>query len=345
MSFYFEPDLSAGSFRNTALAKELSTRISNSGSVDVITTMPNRYGSFITSAPEFEIVNNLKIHRIFVPYHRGRMTGQALAFLRFSFEAIKLVRQHDYDIVYASSSRLMSATLGSIISRMKNIPLYLDIRDIFVDTLSSVLSPKIVWFVLPLVKLIEKWSFKKASKINLVSEGFKQYFFKRYPEKSFSWFTNGIDKEFITTQEVKNIDPQSKIAEIVYAGNFGEGQGLHIIIPELAETLKGKVKFKLIGDGGLKKELLEALELRNIKNVEIIPPLSRKKIIEAYERADILFLHLNNYQALKVLPSKIFEYAASGKPIWAGVSGYPEYFLKTRVKNVALFRPGNVKRL
>ena len=54
-----------------------------------------------------------------------------------------------------------------------------------------------------------------------------------------------------------------------------------------------------------------------------------KELIKKYQEADILFLHLNNYKAfLKVLPSKIFEYSATHKPICAGVSGHSKEFLK-----------------
>jgi hypothetical protein len=56
----------------------------------------------------------------------------------------------------------------------------------------------------------------------------------------------------------------------------------------------------------------------------------------------VLFLHLNDYPAFrKVLPSKIFEYAALGKPIWAGVAGYAAEFLHQEVSNCAVFHPGN----
>jgi hypothetical protein len=54
-------------------------------------------------------------------------------------------------------------------------------------------------------------------------------------------------------------------------------------------------------------------------------------------------LHLNDYDAFKkVLPSKIFEYAATGKPIWAGVAGFSEQFLKREVDNAVVFYPCDV---
>ena len=71
-------------------------------------------------------------------------------------------------------------------------------------------------------------------------------------------------------------------------------------------------------------------------------PLERKDLIKEYLKADILFLHLNTIKAFeKVLPSKIFEYAAMNKPILAGVSGYSEYFMKKEIKNCSFFSPGN----
>ena len=100
------------------------------------------------------------------------------------------------------------------------------------------------------------------------------------------------------------------------------------------------MQFKLYGDGGRKTQLLAALDEQGVNNVELCTPVNRKELITIYQQADILFLHLNNYDAfLKVLPSKVFEYAALGKPIWAGVAGYSAQFLQQNVSNSAVFNP------
>jgi glycosyltransferase involved in cell wall biosynthesis len=68
--------------------------------------------------------------------------------------------------------------------------------------------------------------------------------------------------------------------------------------------------------------------------------MSRDELIKEYLAADVLFLHLNDYEAFKkVLPSKIFEYAATGKPVWAGVAGYAAEFIRSEVDNAAVFPP------
>ena len=340
LSFYFQPDLSAGSFRNTALIEALKDELPVGSQIDVITTLPSRYSSFSVDAPKRETFEGLTINRIALSAHKSGMLDQSHAFITFAREAMKLCKSQDYDLVYASSSRLMTAALGALIARKKGLPLYLDIRDIFVDTIKDVLSRKLVWALKPFFSWVECWTLSRAQKINLVSGGFKQYFEPRYPGKYFSYFTNGIDQEFIDAQPQSSYVTKSDLPEVVYAGNFGEGQGLHSIIPDLAKHFEGRLKFKLLGDGGRKSQLEAALLARQVTNVELLSPVSRRELIDIYQKADVLFLHLNDYDAfLKVLPSKIFEYAAVGKPIWAGVSGFASDFLHEYVNNAAVFPP------
>jgi hypothetical protein len=125
---------------------------------------------------------------------------------------------------------------------------------------------------------------------------------------------------------------------------MGEGQGLHAVIPRLARALGAAVQFRLIGDGGRRAELERALQAESVTNVEIVPPMSRQSLLREYASADVLFLHLHSYAAFeKVLPSKIFEYAALGKPVWAGVGGYAARFLREEVSNSAVFAPCDVE--
>lgn len=344
LSFYFTPDLSAGSFRTASLVKSLMEHKDNDLKIDVITTLPNRYATFNSFALEDENSKDLSIHRIKLPSHKSGMRDQARAFCHFALQVWRITRTNKYELVYATSSRLMTAFLGALIARKTRSPLYLDIRDIFADTMNDILPKKISLLCGPLFSLIERFTLKTAFHVNLVSEGFADYFTKRYPQQSFSYFTNGVDEEFISPTRLSP-PPQSKVGKIqvLYAGNMGEGQGLHSIIPPLAHSLKDRVEFKLIGDGGKRTHLEKALKLAGIQNVDLLSPISRQALSQEYQKADILFLHLNDFPAFKkVLPSKIFEYAALGKPIWAGIAGYPAEFLKKHVTNSAIFSPCNV---
>lgn len=344
LSFYYYPDLCPGSFRCKALVDQLQQRPKDNVEIDVITTVPNRYATFKVDVLNIEQQKKITIRRIKLPPHSSGMLDQARAFLHFSKEVNKLVQHTDYHLVFATSSRLMTALLGAFIAKRKRAKLYLDIRDIFTDTLSDILPSKISIGAKPFFTLLEKWAFTKAERINLISRGFKEPMMARYPKARWSWFPNGIDPEFIPT-ELENIEtpPLKRPLTVLYAGNIGEGQGLHRIIPMLAKRMEGKIKFKLIGDGGRKARLESEISMNHCHNIEILPPVNRQQLIKEYQQADILFLHLNDYKAFrKVLPSKLFEYAASGKPIWAGVSGYAAEFISNEISNAAVFNPCNI---
>ena len=343
LSFYYQPDLSAGSFRTTALVKALLDKLPADAHIELITTLPNRYSSFSSEAPELEEHPRLTIRRIALPAHKSGMVDQAKAFLVYAKQVRNIARGKHYDLVYATSSRLMTATLGAVIARSKKIPLYLDIRDIFVDTIKDVLSGKMVRFIKPFLSLLERFTIKSARKVNLVSAGFLPYFKARYPDQDYSLFTNGIDDEFLNLSVVNTENNQNRILDVVYAGNIGEGQGLHNIIPQMAKRLEGKLRFKVIGDGGRLTSLKDAINASKCNNVDLLNPVKRDELINIYQSADILFLHLNDYDAFrKVLPSKLFEYAALGKPIWAGIAGYAAEFVTEHIENASVFAPCNV---
>ena len=73
---------------------------------------------------------------------------------------------------------------------------------------------------------------RRADRINLVSRGFRDYFLSRYPDRSYAWFSNGIDDEFLHANWSGGKPSDARALLVVYAGNIGEGQGLHAILPQ-----------------------------------------------------------------------------------------------------------------
>lgn len=343
LSFYFEPDLSAGSFRNTSLIKKLVSLVPDNVTIDVITTMPNRYSSFADESKVADSsIKGVNVRRIPIPKHQNGLLSQIKSFTYFYKQAIRIVKGTHYDLVYASSSRLFTAFLGARIAKNKKAKLYLDIRDIFRESITEIFKNPLIKVGLNfLLRPVECYTFKKATHINLVSPGFGPYF-KKYTIPSYSYFTNGIDDIFKYPKAQKTIN-STNLKKIVYAGNIGEGQGLHYIIPEAAARLNNCI-FEIIGDGGIKNKLESEIQRLKLTNVVLKSPVRRSELVRIYEDADFLFLHLNDYKAFeRVLPSKIFEYATFNVPIIAGVGGYANEFIKKEVSNVILFQPKNVE--
>ena len=159
ITFYYEPDLGAGSFRASALVDALLNLNIDNLEVEVITTHPNRYKSQDVESIDSRLRKNLKVHRINLPDHNSGLVDQAYAFCFFAYHALRISRKSKASLIVATSSRLMTAFLGYLISKFNSIPLYLDIRDIFTDVIKNV-GPKIIMKSLfPIFSYIEKITF------------------------------------------------------------------------------------------------------------------------------------------------------------------------------------------
>jgi glycosyltransferase involved in cell wall biosynthesis len=368
LTFYYPPDLSAGSFRAAALADALLRAGGTDLSIDVLTSRPNRYASYRDAAAEACAAEpcvvgagggaaadrtapasgadagasgRLTVTRLRVGAHRGGLVDQSLVFSGFAARALRAVRGQSYDLVLATSSRLFTGYLGATIAARVGASLYLDIRDLFVHNMRDMYRDRrSVAMLLPLLSFVERRTFQRAARVNLVSEGFLDYFAQRFPDRQYSVFSNGIDAEFLDYDFSKA--PSGSPKRIVYAGNIGLGQGIDGIVPEVAHRLGDAFELRIIGDGGQRARLEHALGTAGIRNVTLMPPMPRASLMQEYRDADYLLLHLNGFSALEcVLPSKLFEYAATGKPILAGVGGYARRFIEEHVSDAAVFEPGD----
>jgi glycosyltransferase involved in cell wall biosynthesis len=344
-TFYYPPDLSAGSFRAVALVQALSKIMKDDDELHIITTYPNRYENHRVKAKNIETYGRITVHRIPVSSHQSRMVSQARTFISYGLAAYKLNNNLNPDFLIGTTSRLMTGLLTGISAHKLRCKYFIDMRDIFSETISDIFYQKnklLSFLSKTIFSLIERLLLGNASGVNVVSEGFPEYFQSQGIETShWSFFPNGVDKEFTSLTFVEN--KNSNITTIMYAGNIGSGQGLERILPFVAKRMGSSYRFVVIGGGGASSKLISVINNNNVNNIVILPPVSREKLVNYYKEADILFLHLNNIPAFyRVLPSKIFEYTALGKPIVAGLSGYSAKFMLDNVPHASVFNSGDI---
>jgi len=241
----------------------------------------------------------------------------------------------------------MTGVLTSSAAKRLSVPYFIDLRDIFSETISDLFSRKnrlLGETAKKVFSWLERRVFCNAAGVNVVSQGFPEYFDARdIDTRHWTFFPNGVDRDFIGLNNTA-VQSGSNTTTIFYAGNIGSGQGLETIIPDLAERLGDAFRFVVVGSGGTAPLLKEQVAQRSLENVELLPPVGRSELLNYYQNADVLFLHLNDVPAFRrVLPSKIFEYAALGKPVVAGISGYSAKFVQDNVPYAQLFQPGDVK--
>lgn len=276
-------------------------------------------------------INEHPIHQVF---SAPLKVCVILNFLYFFIRVVLSGRNHK--LIVATSGRLGTALLGRCLALITGAKLYLDIRENFPRNASEIffshLYTPLMW--------IENFTLRGASHINLISEGFSGHYKHRFPDKTITYITHASSGSTEKTKGRRRTTKRRKT--VIYAGTAGHGQNLEEIIPFLASKTIDSHEFHMYLTGtkvDLLKHIAETNGLSNIFFKDTLPPIS---LLEKYQEADCLFLHLSDKNFAKsVIPSKIFDYASSDKPILAGCSGFPAEFLKVNIPGCFLFKPND----
>ena len=333
LSYYFPPDIGPGPTRAQDFVRQLESVMDCQSSIHVYTTFPNRYKKFDPASDEgFDDSlgqDRVELNRIRVRRFGNGILSEIILFLQFISVVLITVRKNRYDAVFATSSRLATALVGVCVGKQQAIPVYLDMRDLFLDTAHSILSPKIIFRkqLLKLIGILEAWTFRCAKRINVVTPAFIDYVRARAPHCEISSIMNGIDEAFLNHKFNNHLSQSRRPITMLYAGNVGHGQMLDKTLPILAECFGSNLRIDVVGSGNRRDVLEEKIIKKKLTNLVLHDPVPQVELFYWLEKADILFLQLDDKPAFeKVLPSKIFEYAATGKPILAVVKGFAASF-------------------
>ncbi|WP_288235948.1 glycosyltransferase [uncultured Prochlorococcus sp.] len=153
-------------------------------------------------------------------------------------------------------------------------------------------------------------------------------------------YSNGISqKQFNELNEIKEDDNKYEKISISYIGNLGIAQNLETFIK--VSKLWPNIRFNIIGEGKDFKRLLKLS--KGCENLSFFGKLGWSEIKSIYKKTNILYAQLSkNFSG--AVPSKLYEYLATGKFIIYGGSGEAEKVLKDFNNNFVI-SPDNASEL
>jgi colanic acid biosynthesis glycosyl transferase WcaI len=115
---------------------------------------------------------------------------------------------------------------------------------------------------------------------------------------------------------------------VAYAGLIGYSQGLDVLLP-VARELRD-VEFVLAGDGPQRAEIQRRAGELGLRNMHFPGYLGRDEILDLYKSSDVLFVQTEDtaYTNAVVIPMKLHEYMAAGRPIVYAGRGLAVEFLE-----------------
>ncbi len=331
---YFPPEIGAGSTR----AYEHSSQWVKSGhDVTVITGFPDYPDGIIPQKYKgykflIEDIGGIRVIRTYTfPAPNKGFFRRILSFISFMISSVVqgTVASNNQEILIATSPPFLVGVSGYIISKFKNIPFIFEVRDLWPESAIQLGELKNK-FVIKFLQKIELYLYHSAKLIVPVAESTINVLLKKgIEEKKIAVIKNGVDLETIPRQ-ISNKSVNTNKIVVTYIGTIGLSHALDKVV-ESAELLKNEdsILFEIIGEGAEKENLNNLIGKLGLNNIKLINKIEREQLTEYYSKADILLVTLRKLDIFrKVIPSKIFEIMAFGKPVLISVDGEARFIVE-----------------
>ncbi len=220
------------------------------------------------------------------------------------------------DVIVATAPSLPILAAGYIVSRIRKVPLIVEMRDAWPDLARD--ARMVQGSVKSVVERVVEFIQNRAELVVTVTDGFADTLRSR-GVRNVATVSNGLDVDTIPFLPTPALDKKTFTA--LYLGNHGASQRLDVLIR--ASALVGSsMQLTLVGHGTQRKDLVKlARELD--APVTFLPSLHGPKVLEQYAKADTCVVSLrDDWKSFETtVPSKTYEVLSIGRHVTAVVLG------------------------
>lgn len=316
-------------FKSNELAFELARR---GHTVDVLTGIPNYpegvyYKGYGLFKKRFERKNNVSFYRC-LQTPRGRKAsglGLAVNYLSFVASACLWVLcffawRKKYDAIITHEPSPITQIIPAIVlGKLRRVPVYSWIMDIWPDAMKNSVSPKMYKMVGPSLSRVTRWVYKNSDRLLITSKGFESLINR---EGDFSgkivYFPNwSIDlKEFPADYPIPVLPDGFRV---MLAGNLGESQNLDAIGQAMV-LLKDipDLKWIFVGDGSWKQWLDDFILDNKLENCAYtVGRFPGEAMASFYRQANAMLITLRGgfIDLDMTVPARMQSYMSAGRPV------------------------------
>jgi glycosyltransferase involved in cell wall biosynthesis len=337
LSQYFPPEMGAPAAR----VSELSRLWAKAGhDVTVLTgfphypsgVVPQEYRAKLRRLIMREDFDGVRVERTWLAALPNHKTWERI--LNYSSFTVSAALRGSFldspDVVIATSPQLLECLAGLWIATLKRVPLVFEIRDLWPESLTLDANSGLNMQVRVVLSKISNLLHRHSRHIVVVTPAFKKYLIEHCnvsPEK-ISIVMNGVEPDVFTP----NGETDSVVEEFQLGGRFvvsfigvlGNAHGLSTVAhaaARLRET-RPEVLLLLVGEGADKSNMQSLSAAMGLKNLIIIGQQPRSKIPALIRASSACMVLLKKSEIFKtVIPSKVLEFMACGRPVILGVEG------------------------
>jgi len=361
VSQYFPPEMGAPAARVYELSRHW---VAAGHRVTVLTgfpnhptgVMPERYRRAMRRMTLREGVDGIDVVRTWLyPAPNRRPRERILNYTSFfASAAVRGLALPRPDVVIATSPQLLVGLAGWWLARVKRCPFVFEVRDLWPESLvASGVGQDTSGFIRALRRLAA-FLYRRATRIAVVTEPFKAELTSRWgiPGGRIDVVENGVE----TDQFAPRTDREALRQRLgldgrfvaAYIGTLGYAHGLETVLraaERVRATGQRDVLFLLVGEGADKERLQQIAAQARLDNVRFMDQQPRELVPPLINAADVCLVLLRRAPLFTtVLPSKMLEFMACGRPVILGVEGYARELLE-RAGGGVFVEPENAEAL
>lgn len=357
LSHYFPPEVNAPASRTFEHCRLWAKQ---GHTVTVVTCVPNHprgepfagYKNRFLQREQIEGINVIRIWT-FLSANEGFLL-RTLNYVSFMVMAILLSPFFGRaQVVVSTSPQFFNGLAGYFVAVLKRARWVLEIRDLWPESIVAVgaLSNR---HIIKVLEAIEEFAYRKADRIVVVTQAFKKQIASKIEgnAEKITVIRNGANLQLF---RIENADPEKTLPElesirhkcvVSYVGTHGMAHGLDKVI-EAAEQLRmhSDIHFLFAGDGAEREKLMALAKEKQLENCTFLGQLPKQMMPYVWSVSSISLVVLRKNKTFEsVIPSKIFECMAMGKPMILGVEGEAATIVQQANAGICI-EPENVQRM
>ena len=178
--------------------------------------------------------------------------------------------------------------------------------------------------LIAILRLIEHLAYRFASRISVISEGFKRNLIaKGVPARKIVVIPNWIDTDAITPQPQDNpfareVGTAGRFTAL-YSGTIGLVSGAEIVLDVAAALAGSDIALLMVGEGQVKSRIEQQAAERSLGNLRFAPFQPRERLPDVLSTASVGLVTLLPGHGANSVPSKILGYLSAARPVIASV--------------------------
>lgn len=333
LSHYFPPEVNAPANRVFEVSREW-VRLGHE--VHVVTCFPSHprgvlYDGWTRRWHRHEVAEGIHVHRVATILGANRGVGRRLLnYVSFVPVAVwRATRLGPFHGIVATSPQFFCGVAGALAGSLKRTPWVLDLRDLWPDSIVAVGAARRS-LAIRLVELVELALYRHAVGVVCVSPAFIENLASRgIGRGKLALVPNGVDAAFWGVPG----DGQGWRARrgfsasdvlVSFVGTIGMAHGLGTVLDAAAQLAPShpELRFLIVGDGAERQALETEVARRGLRSVTFTGLVPRSEVRDVMAATDIALVLLRDSPVFRtVLPTKMFEAMAAGRPVVLGVDG------------------------